>query len=189
MSTEDRAGRQSGSPTSEAAEGAEYVPSSDDQIDERLAALSDEEAQQRAEALLAGLEDYELDEEDAALLGGWDQDGDEPQDQSAPPVLAVVGRPNVGKSTLVNRIIGRREAVVEDVPGVTRDRVSYEAEWGGKTFTVVDTGGWEHDAKGLHQRVAAQAELAVDVADAVLFVVDATVGATATSVFPSAERM
>ncbi len=97
---------------------------------------------------------------------------------AALPVLAVVGRPNVGKSTLVNRILGRREAVVEDVPGVTRDRVAYDASWSGRRFTVVDTGGWEPDAKGLAARVAAQAELAVAAADAVLFVVDVTVGAT-----------
>jgi GTP-binding protein len=96
------------------------------------------------------------------------------------PVLAVVGRPNVGKSTLVNRILGRREAVVEDVPGVTRDRVPYDAAWNGRRFTVVDTGGWEQDAKGLQAQVAAQAELAIAAADAVLFVVDATVGATDT---------
>jgi GTP-binding protein len=94
------------------------------------------------------------------------------------PVLAVVGRPNVGKSTLVNRIIGRREAVVEDVPGVTRDRVSYDASWNGRAFTVVDTGGWSPDARGLAQRIAEQAEIAVSLADAVLFVVDATVGIT-----------
>jgi GTP-binding protein len=94
------------------------------------------------------------------------------------PVLAVVGRPNVGKSTLVNRILGRREAVVEDVPGVTRDRVSYDANWNGRAFTVVDTGGWDPDARGLAERIAAQAEVAVSVADAVLFVVDATVGIT-----------
>ncbi len=94
------------------------------------------------------------------------------------PVVAVVGRPNVGKSTLVNRILGRREAVVEDVPGVTRDRVAYDAVWNGRRFTVVDTGGWEPDAKGLAARVAAQAELAAAAADAVLFVVDVTVGAT-----------
>ncbi|HRW43032.1 MAG TPA: ribosome biogenesis GTPase Der, partial [Microthrixaceae bacterium] len=94
------------------------------------------------------------------------------------PILAVVGRPNVGKSTLVNRIIGRREAVVEDVPGVTRDRVSYDAEWNGRAFTVVDTGGWDPDARGLAERIAAQAEVAVTLADAVLFVVDATVGIT-----------
>ena len=69
------------------------------------------------------------------------------------PVLAVVGRPNVGKSTLVNRIIGRREAVVEDGPGVTRDRVSYDANWNGRAFTVVDTGGWDPDARGLAERI------------------------------------
>ncbi|HNI70815.1 MAG TPA: ribosome biogenesis GTPase Der [Marmoricola sp.] len=94
------------------------------------------------------------------------------------PVLAVVGRPNVGKSTLVNRIIGRREAVVEDRPGVTRDRVSYDAEWNGRAFTVVDTGGWDPDARGLAELIANQAELAVSLADAVLFVVDAKVGIT-----------
>ncbi|GAB2863865.1 ribosome biogenesis GTPase Der [Nocardioides pacificus] len=94
------------------------------------------------------------------------------------PVLAVVGRPNVGKSTLVNRIIGRREAVVEDRPGVTRDRVSYDANWNGRAFTVVDTGGWNPDAEGLAERIAAQAEIAIGLADAVLFVVDATVGIT-----------
>jgi GTP-binding protein len=94
------------------------------------------------------------------------------------PVLAVVGRPNVGKSTLVNRIIGRREAVVEDVPGVTRDRVSYDANWAGRAFTVVDTGGWDPDAKGMAASIRAQAEVAVTLADAVLFVVDAAVGIT-----------
>ena len=106
----------------------------------------------------------EHDPEFAAPIGG--------------PVLAVVGRPNVGKSTLVNRIIGRREAVVEDVPGVTRDRISYDAIWNGRAFTVVDTGGWDPDAKGLAERIRAQAEIAVGLADAVLFVVDATVGIT-----------
>ncbi|GAA3012836.1 ribosome biogenesis GTPase Der [Kitasatospora albolonga] len=96
------------------------------------------------------------------------------------PVLAVVGRPNVGKSTLVNRIIGRREAVVEDKPGVTRDRVTYEATWNGRRFKLVDTGGWEIDVLGIDAMVAAQAELGIEQADAVLFVVDATVGATDT---------
>ncbi|NJQ01327.1 ribosome biogenesis GTPase Der [Streptomyces zingiberis] len=96
------------------------------------------------------------------------------------PVLAVVGRPNVGKSTLVNRIIGRREAVVEDRPGVTRDRVTYEAEWAGRRFKVVDTGGWEQDVLGIDAAVAAQAEYAIEAADAVVFVVDAKVGATDT---------
>ena len=94
------------------------------------------------------------------------------------PVLAVVGRPNVGKSMLVNRILGRREAVVQDLPGVTRDRVSYDATWNGREFVVVDTGGWISDAKGMAARIAEQAELAIDASDAVLFVVDATVGIT-----------
>jgi GTP-binding protein len=84
----------------------------------------------------------------------------------------------VGKSTLVNRIIGRREAVVEDKPGVTRDRVSYDAVWNGRAFTVVDTGGWDPDARGLAESIRAQAEIAVNIADAVMFVVDAGVGIT-----------
>jgi len=102
-------------------------------------------------------------------------------DQGAAPVLAVVGRPNVGKSTLVNRILGSRQAVVEDTPGVTRDRVAYDANWRGRAFTVVDTGGWEpaiEGSPGLAARVAAQARVAVDAADAVLFVTDAVVGVT-----------
>src|ERR1700760_4915319 len=99
----------------------------------------------------------------------------------AAPVLAVVGRPNVGKSTLVNRILGSRQAVVEDTPGVTRDRVAYDALWNGRSFTLVDTGGWEPSVEGtqsLAARVAEQARIAVDAADAVLFVVDAIVGVT-----------
>jgi len=104
--------------------------------------------------------------------------GDGVRQDRVPPVVAVVGRPNVGKSTLVNRILGRREAVVEDVPGVTRDRVSYEADWSGRRLTIVDTGGWLPDATGLAAAVAEQARLAVELADVVLFVVDATVGAT-----------
>ena len=94
------------------------------------------------------------------------------------PTLAIIGRPNVGKSTLVNRILGRREAVVEDVPGVTRDRVNYEAEWNGRHFLVMDTGGWDTRARGLGGQIAAQAKRALTEADAVLFVLDATVGAT-----------
>jgi GTPase len=103
--------------------------------------------------------------------------------EDAPKIfgVALVGRPNVGKSTLVNRILGSRQAVVEDVPGVTRDRVTYDALWNGRAFTLVDTGGWEPSIEGtesLAARVAGQARVAVDAADAVLFVVDATVGAT-----------
>ena len=101
-------------------------------------------------------------------------------EHSGLPVLAVVGRPNVGKSTLVNRLIGRREAVVEDVPGVTRDRVTYEAEWNGRKFILIDTGGWDRKAKGMAAQIAAQAERAIGDADAVMFVVDAQVGPTDT---------
>jgi GTP-binding protein len=103
----------------------------------------------------------------------------EPVDSTGPvPVVAVVGRPNVGKSTLVNRFLGRRQAVVEDVPGVTRDRVAYDAEWAGRRFTVVDTGGWTPDARDRAAAIAGQAEAAVATADVVLFVVEAMVGAT-----------
>jgi GTP-binding protein len=142
------------------------------------ATTPDELAVERA--LRAGLADFELDETDLDLLehGGDAAYGDA---FAGPlPVAAIIGRPNVGKSTLVNRILGRREAVVEDVPGVTRDRVAYEAEWAGRRFTLVDTGGWEVDASGIHLRVAEQAEIAIELADAVMFVVDAVVGATDT---------
>ncbi len=96
----------------------------------------------------------------------------------AVPVVAIVGRPNVGKSTLVNRILGRREAVVEDIPGVTRDRVRYEAEWSGRRFTIIDTGGWDLRSKGLSSQVSEQAQRAAIDADMVVLVVDTTVGAT-----------
>lgn len=100
------------------------------------------------------------------------------QAQSTRPVVAVVGRPNVGKSTLVNRILGRREAVVQDTPGVTRDRVSYDANWAGREFVLADTGGWIAKAEGMSAHIAEQAEMAIQLADAVLFVVDAKVGLT-----------
>ena len=92
--------------------------------------------------------------------------------------VAVVGRPNVGKSTLVNRILGRRAAITQEQPGVTRDRVTYEAEWSGRRFELVDTGGLQPRASGLQARVVAQAERAMAEADLLLFVVDATVGVT-----------
>jgi GTP-binding protein len=92
------------------------------------------------------------------------------------PVVAVVGRPNVGKSSLVNRIIGRREAIVEETPGVTRDRRSFVAEWAGRSFEIFDTGGLEPGADGLEARVGEQAQLAIEAADAVVFVVDTASG-------------
>jgi GTP-binding protein len=119
-----------------------------------------------------------LDAEDALDAEGAETDG---SPEELVPVVAVVGRPNVGKSTLVNRILGSRQAVVADTPGVTRDRVAYDATWRGRAFTLVDTGGWEPAVEGspaLAARVAAQARVAVDAADAVLFVADAVVGVT-----------
>ncbi|KAA0075813.1 ribosome biogenesis GTPase Der [Mycolicibacterium sp. P9-64] len=114
--------------------------------------------------------DWELSPEDVS--------DDLEEVSTPPPVVAVVGRPNVGKSTLVNRILGRREAVVQDIPGVTRDRISYEANWLGRRFFVQDTGGWEPDAKGLQGLVAEQASVAMRTADVIILVVDAVVGAT-----------
>ncbi|MEF2976159.1 ribosome biogenesis GTPase Der [Subtercola sp. YIM 133946] len=147
---------------------------------ERLSDLDEDLSARRAEALRTGLADYDLGDDDLAILDAATDDPDAITYLPALPVLAIVGRPNVGKSALVNRIIGRREAVVEDTPGVTRDRVNYKAEWAGRHFTIVDTGGWEPDARGIDASVAAQAEIAIELADAVLFVVDANVGPTAT---------
>lgn len=139
-----------------------------------------DDADVRAHSMRLALDQYDLEDEDidlleAEILDSWREEAD-----STLPVLAVVGRPNVGKSTLVNRILGRREAVVQDQPGVTRDRVTHRAEWAGRDFFLIDTGGWEVDVKGLARSVADQAEIAIAEADAVAFVVDATVGPTST---------
>jgi GTP-binding protein len=99
-------------------------------------------------------------------------------DETALPVVAVVGRPNVGKSTLFNRIVGRREAIVEEKPGVTRDRKEVVADWQGREFRLVDTGGWMPGGNSLDAKVSAQSEKAIAEADVVLFVVDVTVGIT-----------
>lgn len=152
----------------------------DPEFVERLRNMSADEEEARARVLRSGLDDYDLDEEDLDVLKADAEQVDGHYFLPALPVLAIVGRPNVGKSALVNRILGRREAVVEDKPGVTRDRVSYKAEWNERKFTLVDTGGWEPDARGIDKSVAIQAEIAVELADAVLFVVDAMVGATST---------
>lgn len=141
--------------------------------------MTENDAQEEAnyELMRSFLEDYELEEDDAALL---DIDPEIAPAEVAPtnPVLAIVGRPNVGKSTLVNRVVGRRVAVVQDTPGVTRDRVYYDAEWNGRAFTVVDTGGWEIDVTGIDRSVADQSEIAIREADAIMLVVDANVGVT-----------
>ena len=125
--------------------------------------------------------------EDAALIDSTRLSLDEVTDQIwkwlkqrnllGLPTIAVIGRPNVGKSTLVNRMIGRREAIVEDTPGVTRDRVKYEAEWNGRRFFLIDTGGWEVKPEGISEKITAGAEAAIAEADLIMFVVDAQVGA------------
>lgn len=155
----------------------EYEPIAPEFLD-KLREVSDQDAETKAKAMRMGLEEYDLEPEDLDVLATELGFEDEPLYLPALPVLAIVGRPNVGKSALVNRILGRREAVVEDKPGVTRDRVSYKAEWNDRKFTLVDTGGWEPDAKGIDKSVAVQAEIAIELADAVIFVVDAMVGAT-----------
>jgi GTP-binding protein len=94
------------------------------------------------------------------------------------PTVVIVGRPNVGKSTLMNRILGRRVAIVEEKAGVTRDRKAVEAEWLGRPFLLVDTGGWLASGSDLDKKVSSQSEAAIRDADVVLFVVDATVGVT-----------
>ncbi|WP_295624530.1 bifunctional cytidylate kinase/GTPase Der [uncultured Corynebacterium sp.] len=134
------------------------------------------EAIARAEAgeLGADDEDWRDLEEAFSVLGGATEEDE------ALPTVAIVGRPNVGKSTMVNRFIGRREAVVEDFPGVTRDRISYLGDWAGQRFWVQDTGGWDPDAKGLHGSIARQAEAAMETADVIIMVVDTNVGVTAT---------
>src|SRR5258707_15267122 len=107
-------------------------------------------------------------------------------DQGAAPLLAVVGRPNVGKSTLVNRILGSRQAGVQDVPGGTRDRVTYDAPWRGRAFTGVDTGGWEpfpgaeegQQRRELAEQVTAQARVAGEAADPGLVALGPVVGVT-----------
>jgi GTPase len=94
------------------------------------------------------------------------------------PVVAVVGRPNVGKSTLINRVVGRRAAIVEEQPGVTRDRKDLDAQWRDRVFRIVDTGGWLAGGSDLDRKVSAQSERAVGEADVVVFVVDVTTGIT-----------
>jgi GTP-binding protein len=152
----------------------------DTELAERLANLDEELATRRSAALRTDLDNYDLDEEDLDVLQSVTDDPDAIKYLPAVPVIAIVGRPNVGKSALVNRILGRREAVVEDTPGVTRDRVAYKGDWNERKFSLVDTGGWEPDAKGIDASVAAQAEIAIDLSDLVMFVVDSNVGPTST---------
>ncbi|EPI58114.1 bifunctional cytidylate kinase/GTPase Der, partial [Gardnerella vaginalis] len=167
-----------------AADGVTTLDNSDLTFEQTLDALveivDDAIEQDEYDRYAANLEGYDLDDEDRALLSGDFASDDESKDTKAVGVIAVIGRPNVGKSTLVNRILGHRVAVVEDTPGVTRDRVSYDAEWAGTNFKLVDTGGWEADVEGIDSSIAQQAQVAVRLSDAVIFLVDGQVGLTAT---------
>ena len=159
-----------------AAEGVLTVDNSDLNFGETLDVLvrivDDAIEEQQYRQYASNLDDYELDEGDEGLIDGSSFVGGERRSGPKPVgVLAVVGRPNVGKSTLVNRILGRR---------VTRDRVSYDAEWAGTDFKLVDTGGWEADVEGIESAIASQAQIAVQLADAVVLVVDGQVGLTNT---------
>lgn len=168
----------------QAADGVTTLDNSDLTFEQTLDALVEivdaAVEQDEYDCYAANLEGYDLDDEDRALLSGDFASSDEKKDSKAVGVMAVIGRPNVGKSTLVNRILGHRVAVVEDTPGVTRDRVSYDAEWAGTNFKLVDTGGWEADVEGIDSSIAQQAQVAVRLSDAVIFLVDGQVGLTAT---------
>ena len=169
----------------EASDGVTTIDNSDidfgETLDLMIGLVDDAIEEQAYRQYAANLDDYALDEGDEGLLDGsaFSADGESDR-RKAVGVIAVVGRPNVGKSTLVNRILGRRAAVVEDTPGVTRDRVSYDAEWAGTDFKLVDTGGWEADVEGIDSAIASQAQIAVELADSVIFVVDALTGLTQT---------
>ena len=94
------------------------------------------------------------------------------------PRVSLIGRPNVGKSTLINRIIGRREAIVQDIPGVTKDRVYYDADWNGREFILIDTGGWTQESNQMMKQISNQVQKAIDESDLILFVLDFQVGIT-----------
>lgn len=151
---------------------SKFVPNPDEALDNEDAYTTFEVADDVDD--LAGAQWAATEE-----FGDFDSDFvDEADLEPVLPVVAIIGRPNVGKSTLVNRIIGRREAVVEDIPGVTRDRVRYPASWAGRDFVVMDTGGWDLRSTGVAHEVSEQAVRAAADADLVVLVVDATVGET-----------
>lgn len=144
-----------------------------------LAARDEKDSTRKVSPLEPAIDAYQLDSTDLTLDETVDHIWELLRERSllGLPIVAVLGRPNVGKSTLVNRFLGRREAIVEDTPGVTRDRVRYECEWNSRKFILMDTGGWESKPDGISVAVSAGAELAISEADLLLFIVDAQVGA------------
>ena len=153
------------------------APTSD--VGQSLAARDQIDSTRTASPLMKALDAVLVDSTDLTLeeTADWVWELLKERSLLGLPIVAILGRPNVGKSTLINRFIGRREAIVEDTPGVTRDRVQYECEWGGRRFIVMDTGGWESKPDGISVQVSASAELAMQEADVLAFVVDAHVGA------------
>lgn len=99
--------------------------------------------------------------------------------QMTKPVVAIVGRPNVGKSTIFNRIVGERVSIVEDIPGVTRDRIYSSAEWLTHDFNIIDTGGIEIGDEPFLEQIRQQAEIAIDEADVIIFMTNGREGVTA----------
>ncbi len=170
----------------ESADAPEYLDGVSEEEDDFFAEYDESEFSDAAytdpdDAADFDLLTHDVDDTDwSAVEEAFGVLGDDQAEQEALCTVAVVGRPNVGKSTLVNRFIGRREAVVEDFPGVTRDRISYLGDWNGRRFWVQDTGGWDPDTKGIHGAIARQAETAMATADVIVFVVDTKVGITST---------
>ncbi len=153
--------------------------SSPDNVSASLSARDEVDSSRTASPLVKAMDAVLIDSTDLSLEETVERVWELLKERSllGLPIVAILGRPNVGKSTLINRFIGRREAIVEDTPGVTRDRVQYECEWGGRRFIVMDTGGWESKPDGISVQVSASAELAMQEADVLAFVVDAHVGA------------
>ena len=150
-----------------------------DEVSQSLKSRDEVDSTRKVSPLTMAADAVQIDSTDSSLEEVVDQIWELLTERSllGLPIVAILGRPNVGKSTLINRFIGRREAIVEDTPGVTRDRVQYECEWGGRRFIVMDTGGWESKPDGISVAISAGAELAMEEADILAFVVDAQVGA------------
>ena len=148
-------------------------------LKESLAIRDEKDSTRTASPLERAVDAIEIDSTEISLEETVDQIWEllKERELLGLPIVAILGRPNVGKSTLINRFLGRREAIVEDIPGVTRDRVRYECEWNSREFILMDTGGWEAKPEGISIGVSAGAQVAIDEADVILFVVDAQVGA------------
>ena len=151
----------------------------DTDLKDSLAARDQKDSTRTASPLEKAIDAIEIDSTEISLEETVDQIWEllKERELLGLPIVAILGRPNVGKSTLINRFLGRREAIVEDIPGVTRDRVRYECEWNSREFILMDTGGLEAKPEGISIGVSAGAQVAIEESDVILFVVDAQVGA------------